>query len=132
MKNVFFKVFRILIGLVLIGKILNWFLNFSDAMNQILNIAMFCLIGIAYLVIGYLWDSKFVKIINITCGLFLLAMNFLTKNLALNILGILCILTPLLIARFYKEKGHDTSIPPPQFVSSQTGENAKGTSTEKI
>jgi hypothetical protein len=105
-KNAFFLIFKVLIALVLIGKILNWFLNFSDETNKALNVAMFSLIGIAYLVMGYVWDNKLTKTIIITCGAFLIAMNFFGKSVALDIIGIFCILTPLLIARFYKEKSH--------------------------
>jgi ABC-type siderophore export system fused ATPase/permease subunit len=104
MKNTFFKVFRILIALVLIGKILNWFLVFNDEINQMLNIAMFSLIGLAYIVMGYAWDNKLLKIIVITCGVFLIAMNFFVKNVIIDIVGIACTLAPMLIARFYRNK----------------------------
>lgn len=110
MKNVLSTIFRASIGIVLIGKILNWFLNFSDGINQMLNTSMFCLIGIAYIVIGYVWNKKLVKIIIITCGLFLIIMNFFPKNAVLYMLGIACILTPVLIARFNKEKEDETTV----------------------
>lgn len=104
MKNALFKIFRISIGIVLFGKISNWVFNFGDQINQILNASMFCLIGIAYIIVGFIWDNKFIKTIILTCGLFLLVMNFFAKgNIALDIFGVLCILTPMLIARFYKE-----------------------------
>ncbi len=104
MKNAIFIVFKTLIALVLVGKVLNWFLDFSYGTNQLLNAAMFSLIGIAYLVVGFAWDSKLTKVVFITCGLFLIAMNFFEKNTILTIVGIICILTPMLIGRFYKEK----------------------------
>ncbi len=65
---------------------------------------MFSLIGVAYVVVGFAWNNKFTKIIFITCGLFLIAMNFIEKNTILTIIGIICMLTPMLIGRFYKEK----------------------------
>lgn len=111
MKNVLFTTFRILIFLVLIGKVLNWFLNFNDEANQILNMAMFTLIGIAYIVIGYVWDNKLLKVVIATCGMFLIVINFFKNNLALDIIGIVCILTPMLIARFYKRENGEMNVP---------------------
>lgn len=104
MKNKIFTAFKILIALVLIGKILNWFLNFSQETNQQLNMAMFSLIGIAYVVMSYSWNQQLIRIGIISCGLFLIAMNFFPATTPLEIVGIICILAPMLIARFYKEK----------------------------
>lgn len=103
MKQVFLKIFRILIALVLIAKILNWFLHFNHTTNQILNTIMFSLIGIAYIVMGTVWSNRFVKISITACGAFLIVMNFFNDHIALNIIGIACILTPVLIARFHKD-----------------------------
>lgn len=104
MKNVLLTVFKISILLVLAGKILNWLLNFSDATNQLLNIVMFSIIGISYTVMGFYWHHKLTKIVITTCGLFLIAMNFFPGSTLLQIVGIVCILTPMLIARFHKEE----------------------------
>src|SRR5690242_12510867 len=107
MKNILFTIFKVLIVLVLTGKIVNWFVNFSDETNYLLNTVMFCLIGISYLVMGYVWETKWVKGVAFACGLFIIVMNFLPKNITADIFGIACILIPMLIAGFYKEK--DTS-----------------------
>ncbi len=106
MKNTTYTIFRISICLVLFAKILNWILHFNDETNRILNMIMFIIIGIAYLVLGYMWDSKLTKIIITTCGLFLITMNFLGNNILLDILGIICILIPMLIA-LYSTKSKD-------------------------
>lgn len=100
MKKTAIIVFRVLIGLVLIGKISNWFLDYSDETNKILNTAMFCLIGIAYIFVGITWDKKWMKLVFIVCGLYLIVMNFLEPHVMLSIIGILCTLIPILIARF--------------------------------
>ncbi len=100
MKKILHKIFLTLIGIVLIGKISNWFLNYSDETNQILNAGMFTLIGIAYLVGGFVWDKKLVNIIFMTCGIYLIVMNFIGDFGLKSIIGIVCILTPMLIARF--------------------------------
>ncbi|MDF3076683.1 MAG: hypothetical protein K0S09_572 [Sphingobacteriaceae bacterium] len=101
--RVLFQVFRVLIAIILVAKISNWFFHFNDETNRLLNAAMYCLIGIAYLAMGFIWDGKLFKLLIIACGLFLIVVNFVTPNTILNILGIVCILTPLLIARTYKE-----------------------------
>lgn len=101
--KILLTIFRILIAIVLVAKISNWFFHFNDQTNSLLNTAMFSLIGMAYLAMGYIWDGKFLKVVIIACGLFLIVMNFLTPNNILDILGIACVLTPMLIARTYKE-----------------------------
>ncbi|WP_179333056.1 hypothetical protein [Winogradskyella costae] len=105
MKKILFTIFRVLIGIILIGKISNWFLNYSDETNQILNAGMFTLIGIAYLVGGFIWDKKLTNIIFLICGMYLIAMNFIGNfKIYKSIIGIACILTPMLITRFSPEE----------------------------
>ncbi len=110
MKNNLFTIFRISILLVLIAKILNWFFDFNDETNRMLNMTMFSLIGIAYLVMGYVWDTKLTKIVITICGLFLIGMNFLESSTLLHLFGIVCILTPMLIARFSKENNNKQKV----------------------
>lgn len=110
MKNKLFILFRILLIVVLVGKILNWFLKFDPGTNQILNRAMFCLIGIAYLVMGYVWDKKILKVLITACGIFLIVMNFVPGRTWLSILGIVCILVPMIIARFQKKENENVVI----------------------
>jgi hypothetical protein len=107
MRNLAFTVFKISLGLIFFAKLLNWILHFSDQVNMILNTAMFCLIGIAYIVMATAWNNKFIRTIFLACGVFLIVMNFLGQNVFFNILGIASILTPMLIGRFYKEKTVD-------------------------
>jgi hypothetical protein len=110
MRNIIFTIFKILIAIVLFGKLLGIVLNFSNGINQILNIAMFSLIGISYVVIGYIWDDKISKTLFITCGLYLIIMNFFQSMVVLNILSIVCILTPMLLSYFNMRKQRDMSI----------------------
>ena len=58
MKKKFNITIVILFGIILIGKVSNWFLNFSEETNQILSAVMFILIGIAYIVDGFVSDRK--------------------------------------------------------------------------
>lgn len=110
MKNKLFKLFQILVIMIFIGKTLNWFLKFDTGTNQILNTAMFCLIGIAYLVMGYVWDKKILKVLITACGIFLIVMNFVPGRTWLSILGIVCILVPMIIARFQKKENENVVI----------------------
>lgn len=110
MKKILFTIFRVLIGIILIGKISNWFLNYSDETNQILNAGMFTLIGIGYLVGGFNWDKKLINIIFILCGIYLIAMNFIGDFGLKSIIGIVCILTPMLIARFSPEETNEKEL----------------------
>lgn len=102
-KNTLFIIFRTLVVIVLTGKILSWFLNFNDTTNYILNTTMFSLIGIAFIVAGIHWDNKVSKLMMVLCGLFLIIYNFLPENIAFEIIGIACIIVPMVIGRFSKE-----------------------------
>jgi hypothetical protein len=104
MNKILQKIFLILIGIVLIGKMSNWFLNYSDETNQILNAGMFTLIGIKYLFGGFIWDIKLTNVIFIVCGVYLIGMNFIGDFGLKSIIGIVCIITPMLIARFSPEE----------------------------
>jgi len=100
MKQTCFTIFKILIGIVLIGKISNWFLNYSDETNQILNTVMFTLIGIAYSFKAFIWSKKQTYIIVLICGIYLIAMNFIGDFKLKSTIGVACILAPMLITRF--------------------------------
>lgn len=110
MKNIFNKIFLILIGIVLVGKMSNWFLNYSDETNQILNAGMFTLIGIKYLVGGFIWDKKLKNVIFIVCGVYLIGMNFIGDFGLKSIIGIIAILLPMLIARFSPEETDEKAL----------------------
>ena len=104
MNKILHKIFLILIGIVLVGKMSNWFLNYSDETNQILNTGMFTLIGFKYLVGGFIWDKKLKTVIFIVCGVYLIGMNFIGDFGLKSIIGIIAILLPMLIARFSPEE----------------------------
>jgi hypothetical protein len=93
------KLFFFLIAIVLIAKIMNWFLNFSSEINTIINAAMFSLIGMAYIYTGLFWDKKLIQTIFILCGIFLIGMNFLNETTWISIMAIICLLTPMIIGR---------------------------------
>lgn len=104
MKKILYKVLFVLLIIVLIGKISNWFINYSDKTNQILNAGMFILIGIHYLVSSFVWDKKLINATFFVCGLYLIGMNFINDFGLKSLIGIVCILTPMLIIRFLPKK----------------------------
>ena len=110
MKNILHKIFLILIGIVLIGKMSNWFLNYSDETNQIMNAGMFTLIGIKYLVGGFVWDKKLINAIFIACGLYLIGMNFIGDFGLKSIIAIIAILLPMFIARFLPKEADEKKL----------------------
>ncbi|GGG97693.1 hypothetical protein GCM10011416_14670 [Polaribacter pacificus] len=110
MKRKLFILFRVLLVLILIGKVSNWFLNYSDETNQFLSTSMFTCIGFSYLAGGFIWDNRLTNIIFICCGLYLIIMNFVPDFYSKPIIGIVCILTPLIIARFTPEESEDASL----------------------
>lgn len=93
-------VFRIALVLVIALKIANWFLHFSANLNSLINAAMFILIGMIYILMGFAWKNTAIKVLFSFCGLYLIKMNFFTTTLLLNIVGIICILIPLLISKY--------------------------------
>jgi hypothetical protein len=109
MKNALFTTFKVFIFIILFGKVLDWILNFSDETNDILNTAMFTLIGIAFLVMGYIWHNTFLRILITLCGVYLIVMNFFNNALS-DLTGIVCLLIPMFIARAYKEENDKVSV----------------------
>lgn len=61
---------------------------------------MFTLIGITYLVGGFIWDNKLTNVIFLICGVYLIVMNFINDfEISKSIIGIVCLMTPIIIAR---------------------------------
>ena len=99
--------YRILLGIVLAGKISDWFLNYTDETNQILNTAMFCLIGLAYIVFAWAFDKMLLKLILGGCGVYLILMNFLDDFFMKSIIGIVSVLTPMILGYFMPEEAEE-------------------------
>jgi len=96
--------YQIGISIVILGNILNWFIDFPSAFKYWLNTAMFCLIGIGYITVGLSLSKNYIKAIFLGCGCYLILMNVIDRSTALTLLGIFCILAPLLLGRFYPKE----------------------------
>lgn len=100
MKKVIRIIYLVLLAAVLIGKISGLFLHYSDETNKILDTIMFSMIGFFYLVTSWAFDKKIIKITLAVCGIYLIVMNFIPDFNVKSIIGIICIITPLIIGRF--------------------------------
>ena len=99
MKNLL----RILTSLALIIFIANassFIFSYNDSINDILNILMFSVIGLYYIIMSLSLVNNLYKFGILLCGVFLIIMNFLPENNFLLIIAVLSILLPMLIIRF--------------------------------
>jgi hypothetical protein len=97
--------FAILLGLVVLGKISSRIFDYNDETDKLLSIALFSMLGITYL--GYSWVShkKVLKLFFLSCGIYLIVMNFLDAPI-FKWIAIVCVLTPLLIILFSPKKNY--------------------------
>ncbi len=102
MKKLIHRIIFILIMLILLGKISNWIFDFPDEVNEILNTIMFCTIGIAYLIGAFAYSNPWYRVVFALCGIYLISMNFVERTIILTIIGIICLVTPMILARFDK------------------------------
>lgn len=101
-KNVIF-ILGIFAIIIFLAKISGLFINYSEKTNNIINSLMFTVIGIYYLIFGIVLTELKLKIALIISGIFLIFMNFLPNNIVLNIIGIACIVIPMILAKYSKE-----------------------------
>lgn len=96
-------------AVVIAGKILDWIIGFDNSVSELINKAMFIIIGISYLIFGFSHDQIKFKLTTIACGLFLISMNFLPKNDYMNAMAIISMLLPPLIRKFLIKEETDNS-----------------------
>lgn len=100
MKKQFNKIYIILLGIIIVGKLSNWFLNYSDKTNDLLNTVLFTLIGVGFVIESFTLYKKEFKLIFLICGIYLIAMNFIDNFQLKSLIGIVCTLLPILIKKF--------------------------------
>lgn len=103
-EHLFRGIFLILLFIILVAQVLNLFLNFNTRTRHILNIAMFCLLGIGYVVEGFGKYHKVLRFIMLFSGLFLIFMNFIPMSVAFYIVAVICLVAPAIIIGFGKKK----------------------------
>lgn len=97
--------------LVLFLIILGYFVDFGEQVNELVRTGMFCLIGLAYLTFAWAHDQRIVKLALLSCGVYVIMMNFLPPSEWKSIIGIIAILTPMILGRFLgrrEEAGNST------------------------
>ena len=72
MRKVVYVAFILVCALILIGKILNWFIDFTPAFSNGLNIAMFTLLGFYWLYWSWSYNHKIIKALFLVGGIYLL------------------------------------------------------------
>ncbi|TXF74886.1 hypothetical protein [Chryseobacterium sp.] len=103
MKTAFFPIFRTLLAVIIILTICSWSLDFDQTIVELSKFAMFSVIGAFYIIGAFLVKEYLLKILFISCGLFLVIMNFIPQSLLLTIIGICSILLPPVVAKFSPE-----------------------------
>lgn len=86
--------------MVLLAKISNWFLNFNNSTNLIINGILFSLIGIRFIYQSFTIEKKSLKLIFQICGFLLIILNFFIGFWFVALLQIMCILIPILIRKY--------------------------------
>ena len=100
MKRSVYIVFLIALGIILLGKILNWFIEFSPVIESVLNVSMFSLVGLLYLAFAWAMDNKLTKLLFFLGGTFLLIYPWIDDpNDILGILAVLIVVLPLLLGK---------------------------------
>ncbi len=78
MRKVVYVIFILACGIILIGKILSWFLDFEPAFSNGLNIAMFTLLGFLWFSWAWDYDHKMLKVLFFIGGVYLLIHKWIT------------------------------------------------------
>ncbi|MCB4807038.1 hypothetical protein LG651_02160 [Tamlana sp. 62-3] len=65
---------------------------------------MFCLIGIVFLAYSWSVNKIIIKLTLLICGIFLIAMNFIPNFEMKSIIGITCLLLPLILEKLFPEE----------------------------
>jgi uncharacterized membrane protein len=80
-----------------------YFIDYEENTERVIFKTMFILIGIFYLLASSAWNDRINQVIFAICGVYLITMNFIPKTTLFTGIGIVCLLVPLLIAKFSKE-----------------------------
>jgi hypothetical protein len=109
-KKHIITIYRAALFLVLAAIVLGYFIDFGKEIDALIRTIMFCLIGIAYLTMAWAYDKPALKLTFLSCGIYLIIMNFLPDFEIKSIIGIICIVTPFIIVRFLPEEENEDSL----------------------
>ena len=104
MKKVVNIAYSVVLMGVIIAKISNWVFSYSETTNEIINTIMFCLIGVGYIYWAITQTHRLYQILVLLCGMFVILMNFIEKSSYLTIIGIVCLIIPMVLFRLEGKK----------------------------
>lgn len=104
MRKVVYVIFILACVIILIGKILNWFLDFDPAVSNGLNIAMFILLGILWLSWAWAYDHKMIKVLFFIGGCFLLTHKWINLPDFLSGIMVVLVFVPFVLVRLKPAK----------------------------
>ena len=109
-KKHIIQIYRVVLFLVLVAIVLGYFIDFGDEIDALIRTIMFCLIGIAYLTFAWAYDNPVLKLTFLSCGVYVIIMNFLPSFEIKTIIGIICIVIPFILLRFLPEEENNDSL----------------------
>lgn len=104
MKDKFLFLLRCIVIVILLLKISNWFLHYEKSTNAVISDVMFVTLGSYFLVLGSTIISKWRKYTIVLCGLYLIFSPLLPDNTVFEIIHLVILLTPFVIARVRKSE----------------------------
>lgn len=103
-KKHIIQIYRVVLFLVLAAIVLGYIFDFGDEIDALIRTIMFCLIGIAYLTFAWAFDKLALKLTFLSCGVYVIIMNFLPDFEIKSIIGIICIVIPFILIRILPEE----------------------------
>ncbi|GAB2626892.1 hypothetical protein [Belliella aquatica] len=90
--------------LVLTTIVIGYFIDFGDQIDALIRTIMFCLIGVDYLTFAWAFDKPALKLTFLSCGVYVIIMNFLPDFEIKSIIGIICIVIPFILIRILPDE----------------------------
>ncbi len=106
LKKLPHTIYWLLLAMVIVGKISNYFFHYSDETNKLIDALMYVFIGIYYIIASFGLDNRIFKIIYILCGIYVIVMNFMDFKHN-SLVGLICILIPWAIGWFFIKDDED-------------------------
>ncbi len=102
MKNVVLKAIPIVAILILVAKISSWFLDYPVAIKNGIDSSIFVFIGVYFIILGFTAFRSFYQWIVICSGLYLIVVEFFTKDVVLSVIWGVALIIPMVLRKFPK------------------------------
>lgn len=104
MKQNIYYAFLIALGIVLGGRILNWFIEFPAAIERLLDIVMFLLLGILWLGFAWAFNQKYIKTLFVMGGILFLVHPWISLPDYLSGLLVVLAFLPWILVKIKPER----------------------------